>query len=402
MSRDARLRAAAWAACAATVGLAAAAVVLIVLARIDTSYEPEQSLLASLSDAPIAFAYALVGVVIALKRPANLVGWALVLAGVGLLLGGVGEAYGELAVLARPEAGLPAGAAAAALGPGSWTPLMAGVFLLLVTFPSGAVVSRKVRRWVVAVLAGFAVVWVLLTLSSDLAPPLDDVENPLRVPGKALVILTVPIIVGCLVSVFVAGVDVVRRFRRSRGIERQQFMWLAASGGLLVVTLPFGAVFNYSAVAGVVVGVELVALPVSVGIAVLRYRLYEIDVIIRRTLVYGALTAVLAGTYVAVVLGLQAIFSSFAGGSNLAVAVSTLVVAALFLPARRRIQALVDRRFYRRRYDAQRTLELFGARLREEVELTTLSADLRGVVTETMQPAHVTLWLRDAVQRPTP
>ena len=137
MSRDTRLRAAALAACAATVGLAAAAVVLIVLARIDTSYEPEQSLLASLSDAPIAFAYALVGVVIALKRPANLVGWALVLAGVGLLLGGVGEAYGELAVLARPEAGLPAGAAAAALGPGSWTPLMAGVFLLLVTFPSG-------------------------------------------------------------------------------------------------------------------------------------------------------------------------------------------------------------------------------------------------------------------------
>ena len=129
-------------------------------------------------------------------------------------------------------------------------------------------------------------------------------------------ILTVPIIVGCLVSVFVAGVDVVRRFRRSRGIERQQFMWLAASGGLLVVTLPFGAVFNYSAVAGVVVGVELVALPVSVGIAVLRYRLYEIDVIIRRTLVYGALTAVLAGTYVAVVLGLQAIFSSFSPSTS--------------------------------------------------------------------------------------
>ena len=135
------------------------------------------------------------------------------------------------------------------------------------------------------------------------------------------------------------------------------------------------------------------------GIAVLRYRLYEIDVIIRRTLVYGTLSVLLAGTYVAVVIGLQALFSSFAGGSNLAIAASTLAVAALFMPVRSRVQRFVDRRFYRRRYDAQRTLEAFGTRLREQVDLSSLRTELDTVVTETMQPAHVSVWLRGEVPR---
>jgi hypothetical protein len=130
------------------------------------------------------------------------------------------------------------------------------------------------------------------------------------------------------------------------------------------------------------------------GVAILRYRLYDFDRVVSRTLVYGALTVVLGLSYVGLVLVSQAVFASFAGGSNLAIAISTLAVAALFLPLRSRIQRVVDRRFYRSRYDAQRTLEVFGARLREQVELERLTTDLAGVVVETVQPSHVGVWLR--------
>jgi hypothetical protein len=251
------------------------------------------------------------------------------------------------------------------------------------------------------VLGAFAVVWVLVTTATGkLDPPFEAFENPLAfTDSEAYLVIAWVLIGACLLAIAAAAVNLLRRFRRSRGEERQQFKWFAASAGLLLLALPFSVLFNWSGAAGAIFGIALIALPVSVGIAILRYRLYELDVIIRRTLVYGVATAVLAGLYFGIVLLLQQVFSSFAGGSDLAVAVSTLAVAAMFGPARRRVQQAVDRRFYRRRYDAQRTLETFAARLRDEVDLDALGSELQTVVHDTMQPTNVSLWLRPAEER---
>jgi hypothetical protein len=245
---------------------------------------------------------------------------------------------------------------------------------------------------------------VVASLDPVTLDPYPDTINPLGVPDRVAdvtgplndgsgVVLGPPIFLLSLASLVV-------RFRRSRGIERQQMKWLAFAGTVPAVgfTLSFvcGALFGDSVAVDAIfvtgfAGLTLV--PVAVAIAILRYRLYEIDRVISRTLVYALLTLDLAVGYFALVLIGQSLFSSFAGGGDLAIAVSTLVVAALFLPLRARLQRLVDRRFYRRRYDAQRTLEAFGARLREHVELDALRVDLERAVRETVQPAHLSLWL---------
>ncbi len=360
------------------------------------SFDPDfTDLGVALGELPFIVSFVGVGLVVTSKRPTNLVGWALLLAGFGILFEGVFHTYAELALVVKPEAGLPAGGAAGAVAAGSWTSLMGGVFLLLLVFPSGVLSSRSMRRFAVLGLLDFAAIWFVIATSSDLEPPLNAYDNPLVLTTSDVYAdLGIPLVVACLVSILAAAVIVIRRFRRSRGDERQQFKWFATSAGFLVVTVPFAAAFNWTGIGGVVITFQLVALPISVGIAVLRYHLYEIDVIIRRTLVYGAVSVLLAATYAAIVIGLQALLSSVAGGSNLAIAVSTLAVAALFLPVRSRVQRFVDRRFYRRRYDAQRTMEAFGARLREQVDLEGLCADLERVVIQTMQPARVSTWLR--------
>jgi hypothetical protein len=384
-----------------TVLLTLALIAVVVLLELDASYEPADSLVSSVPEIIMTLSFVIVGAIVTIKRPENLVGWALSLAGLGLLVGAVLSLYGELALFAKPEKGLPAGAAAAVIGGGAWAALMGGVFLLLLVFPSGRVPSPRWRPFAIAVLAGFAIVWVIIsTAPGQLDPPFEAYENPLAVTSSdnygAAVYL---IILVCLLSLAVAAVHLLVRFRRSRGAERQQFKWIAGSAGLLLLMLPVQYAFDFSGAAGFVFSIALTALPVSVGIAILRYRLYEFDVIVRRTLVYGGLTAILAGLYFGIVLALQQVFSSFAGGSDLAVAVSTLAVAALFGPARRRIQTAVDRRFYRRRYDAQRTLETFSARLRDEVDLDALGTELRTVVRHTMQPSDVSLWLRPAREK---
>src|SRR5215213_1489750 len=203
---------------------------------------------------------------------------------------------------------------------------------------------------------------------------------------------------------FVAAVSAfVQRLRRTRGIERQQIKWpaftgvVATSGGVLYDTAISEAIgLRWLEWAGFVILIAaLVSFPISIGTAIVRYRLYEIDTLINRTLVYALLTAILAALYFGAVVLLQRLFVAFTGEkSTLAVVASTLLIAALFNPLRRRIQSFIDRRFYRRRYDARKTLEAFSVKLRDETNLHALSVDLTSVVRETMQPSHVSLWLR--------
>jgi len=223
------------------------------------------------------------------------------------------------------------------------------------------------------------------------------IDNPFGVGGLGLGTVSdasFPV-VGAAALAGIASLVV--RYRRARGIERLQLRWVAAAACLLVLFAIGGDLASAwlgsgAGWVGMLLGLLCVA--VAVAVSLLRYRLYDIDVVINRTLVYGALTATLAGTYLGSVLLLQLLLNGATGDSGLAVAGSTLAVAALFRPARGRIQAGVDRRFFRRKYDAQRTLEAFSSRLRDEVDLRALSSELNAVVRETLQPAHLSLWLR--------
>jgi hypothetical protein len=234
--------------------------------------------------------------------------------------------------------------------------------------------------------------------------PLEDyprVDNPLGIEGagsdvlKAFRVLGFPLF---MVAAIASGASLVVRFRRSNGVERQQVKWMAAAATFTVAAWITTAIFDQ--VLGIDISglltVGLLALPAATAIALLRYRLYDLDVVVNRTLVYGALTATLVAAYLGLVLLFQLLLEPLTASSDLAIAGSTLAVAALFRPARNRIQELVDRRFYRRRYDAGRTVEAFSVRLRDQVALDALSDELRDVAQRTLEPAHVSLWLKDA------
>jgi hypothetical protein len=202
-------------------------------------------------------------------------------------------------------------------------------------------------------------------------------------------------------GVGLGGISVVVRFRRSTGVLRQQLKWIALAGAMAGVLFVANTASFFVTAANVdelrilVVGIAFAGFPLAAGIAILRYRLYDIDLVVNRALVYLTLTATLAAAYIGSVLLLQLALGSWTERNEFAVAGSTLAAAALFRPARARIQAWVDRRFYRSRYDTARTLAVFTAGLRDEVDLDALAAKLRNVVGSTLQPAHVTLWLRD-------
>jgi hypothetical protein len=341
--------------------------------------------------------YAAVGGLIVDRYPRNPVGWLFCVMGVAFAAGDFVSAYAD------HESAPSATAMAVFNNAGGPTTLLV-LALSLMLLPNGTYQSPGWRRAAVILIVANAVGSVVLLLEPGPLRSNPGVENPMGVeaaagPLHALADLGSLVLAATLLT---AIASIVVRFHHARGLERQQLKWLALTAAvgvaILAVLVVIGQFVNLDTgsgqnVAGVVLGLISMSPAVAVAVAILRYRLYDVDVVINRALVYGALTALLGATY----LGLVLLIGLAVGKSGFAVAVSTLAVAALFRPARARVQAAVDRRFYRRRYDAAQALAGFGARLRDQIELDALSNELRGVVDECLQPAHVSLWLRARV-----
>ena len=352
-------------------------------------------------------AYATVGAVVASRRPHNSVGWLCLALAALVAVQEAGWEYAARTFEVAPGA-LPLGVPVAWVTYVLNTTLILPFVLLLLFFPEGRLPSRRWR------LAGWATIAVgLAGMFSGAAGPAiwvgygdatTRIENPTAIPGSesfvsvvdALLLAAVPALL------LVAVASVVVRWRRADGVERLQLKWLAFAGaGIafavlcgLASALVSGLSYPTVLLSGTGIAMVTVGTPLAIGVSVLRYRLYDLDLVINRALVYGSLTVLLAAAYVGGVVGLQSVLRALTGQeSTLAVVASTLAIAAMFGPLRRRVQALVDRRFYRRKYDAAKTLEAFGARLREETDLEALSADLVGVARGTVQPEHASLWL---------
>ncbi len=343
---------------------------------------------------PIALPFSAVGALLASQRPKYPIGWLFLAFGVGAALNFVAEQYAHRALVTDPGSLLGAGLVASFAAHARYALFGFLVFSLLL-FPSGRLPSPR-WRWVAYAAVSL---YVGLAISGPFDSQFlhDDIPQaePL-VRGTIDEVATNVFGVLVVLNVFVllvSGASLLLRLRSARPDERQQIRWFVFGVAFVMFALPIPIwVLGHGEFAMFLLPI----IPAAAGIAILRYRLYDIDVVINRTLVYGALTATLAATYLGSVLLFQLALSGLTQDSGLAVAGSTLAVAALFRPARTRIQEAVDRRFFRRRYDAARTLESFSARLRDQVDLAALDAELRGVVAETMQPAHVSLWLREA------
>ena len=406
----------AWSLAILSVALFAAQFVLFMLARsvdVPESWDVNLSLVGLLAGA-LFLIFPLVGALIATRRPGNPIGWVLLANGLLWMLTGAIDYYAVYGVASPGSVPLPI--MAAGINNWLWVPAVGllGTFVFLL-FTDGRLPSRRWRT--LAWLSGAVIVLasVGVALSTGSLANLGGARNPFALEaypwwfnGMLVFLLLLPL---CML---LSAVSLVLRFRRSKGEQRQQIKWIAFAAsvvGLLYLAamataflfpseswfqpgsrwwldlLASGALFSFTLV------------PTAVGVAMLRYRLYDIDLIINRTLVYGSLTLMLLLVYFGGVTATQATLQGLTGREELpqfAIVVSTLIIAAIFNPLRRRVQAFVDRRFYRRKYDAVQILQAFGARLRNETDLDTLSSDLVGVVHETVQPAHVSLWLRSS------
>ena len=401
----------AWTLAAFSVAMFVASGVLHVLAR------PAQfpvDLVLFLADWTLFLAFPIVGALVASRRPENPIGWICLASGLLFMLLAVTDSYSIYGV--AQQGSVPFPVVVGTIGnQWLWVPAVGllGIYLILL-FPDGRLPSRRWRP--LALFSGVMI--VVLSVTEGLAPgPLENqggVRNPFGIEALPWLVTVSYIILPLLpLCILASAVSMVLRFRRSRGEVRQQIKWftfVASIAGLMYFLVIIGQVV-------IVLGsdgrlpqtpfwVELLfwlgtlgfaGVPVAIGLAVLKHRLYDIDVVINLTLVYGSLSAMLVALYFGGVATTQTILRALTGQSEqsqLAIVVSTLAIAALFNPLRRRIQSFIDRRFYRRKYDARKTLEAFSARLREETDLESLNNDLAGVIRETMQPAHVSLWLR--------
>jgi hypothetical protein len=364
---------------------------LVLLAGTPTHLHPEENLALEIAFSVSLLVFMVVGALVASSQPRNPIGWLLLTMGMVNALWTLVFGYTAHAVAHGDPAAITAWLASV-INFGEFCL----VILLLALFPTGRSASPR-WRWLVRVTVAWAVASeVVMALAPGHFEDFPTVDNPFGVEalhGVSLQFVGAILTAAALVSLGV-------RMRRAQGRERLQLKWFVFVTSLMVLFLAIGTIGG-SAVqdsqqlaSGLVFALLLTGFPVAMGIAILRHDLYEIDRVINRTLVYGLLTATLAATYLGSVLLLQLALGPVTSGSNLAVAVSTLGVAALFRPARARIQGVVDRRFYRHKYDAARTLEGFSSRLREEVDLEAVGVELRNVVNEAMQPKHVSLWLR--------
>jgi hypothetical protein len=359
---------------------------------------PDLALLAAFSVAPTLAAVlaSTVGLVLALRRPAHPVGWLLLVLGLGLCTSGAAAGYVGYALVVRPGA-LPAAHVVARPYPTVTNALLAALGFVLLLTPTGLPPSPRWRWWTLGSVAAMAV----LLVASTIAPGSLDGEalvaggpQEFRAFGSALRLANQAAQALAILTILVGTASLVVRFRRARGVERQQLRWLALAAALTGVAMLAAGVLVLAGsleLASWFAVLCVAFLPLATGAAILRYRLYDLDRIISRTLAYGLLTVLLGGGYALAVLGLGQLLGQ---DSSLVVAGATLAVAVAFQPARRRIQQAVDRRFNRRRYDAARTIAGFSARLREEVDLDTLTAELLAVVEQTMQPTQASLWLR--------
>jgi hypothetical protein len=358
--------------------------------------------------------FPLVGALIASRRPRNAIGWILLAEGLLWMFLGLTDYY-SLYGVARPGS-VPFPVGVAAVNNFMWVPAVGllGTYVFLL-FPDGRLPSRRWRP--LAWLSGTVIVLVsiLVGLSPGPLQNLGGIRNPFALEGypwlENVAYIVLPLLPLCMVA---SVLSLVMRYRRSRGEERQQIKWIAFAasfvGLLYLIAMVCALIFPSEAwfQAGSPLWLDLLGyaalssftlVPVAIGFAVLRYRLYDIDILINRTLVYGSLTVMLVLVYVGSVVGLQYLFRALTGQeSQLAIVASTLAIAALFNPLRLRVQAVVDRLFYRRKYDAAKTLEEFSARLRDETDLEALNGELLAAVRETVQPKHVSMWLREPAE----